>query len=141
MALIMTMISKNVPLCQWQRFVDSGADGAGFHAGGKNPEKIAQIIFSSLSHPDAVSLVAREFEELSQQVRIQLRTLCNNGNASGNVRKGVQRLNELLNGKLLREEKFEQYTNRRMEGASGAFYKRARVNPAVAGAQRKYASR
>ena len=137
MSLILTMIGKNVPLCQWKRFVDSGENGKGFSSGGKMPAKVAQIIFSSLSHPDAVSLVAKEFPELSQQVRIELRTLCNNGNASGNVRKGVQRLNEMLRGELLREER-EQVVNRRVEGVNGAYYKKDRVNPAVAGAKRKY---
>ncbi len=138
MSLILTMIGKNVPLCQWKKFMDSGAEGKGFYSGGKMPTKIAQIIFSSLSHPDAVTLVAKEFPELSQQVRIELRTLCNNGNATGNVRKGVQRLNELLRGELLRERQHVEITNRRVEGVNGAYYKKDRVNPAVAGAKRKY---
>ena len=133
MSLILTMIGKNVPLCQWRKFVDSGDVGKGFYSGGKMPAKIAQAIFSSLSHPDAVVLVAKEFPELSQQVR-----LCNSGNATGNVRKGVQRLNEMLLGELLREKQHVEVTNRRVEGVNGAYYKRDRVNPAVAGAKRKY---
>ena len=135
MSLILRMLRKNVSLHQWRTFIDTG-DGAGFFSQ-KSPDKIAQTIFSGLSHPDTVTLVAQEFAILPQQVRLSLRDLANSGNASGNVRTGVQRLNELLKGELLREES-QRVFNKRVETVDGARYRQIKVNPAVAGAKRKY---
>lgn len=136
MSLILRLIDKNFPLYAHEKFVETGV-GLGFCLGGKNPEKYAQSIFSQLSHPKSQDFVAKHFSDLPQQIRIQLRTLCNNGNATGNVRKGVQRLNTLLGGAILREESV-QTVNRRRETVDGVRFDKMRVNPAVAGATRKY---
>jgi hypothetical protein len=125
--IVLRMLRKNIPLSQWQSYMETG-DGAGFFSR-KNPEYEAQEIFRQLSHPDAVAIVAREWEHLTADIRMLIGTKAKDGNASGNVKKGCQALNELLGGKLLREER-EMTT--RVAGRD------IRVNPAVAGATRKY---
>lgn len=137
MTTTLHMIALNVPLSKWRAFEDeiaSGKRAAGSFHGGKNTEKAAQAVFSSLSHDEAVALVAREFDSYPADMRLILRTLCNDGNASGNVRKGVQRLDRLMGGKLLREDKHEQ----RMQVLTRDGWRSKRVDAAVAGATRKY---
>ncbi len=135
MSVILRLIDKNHPLHAHGRYEETG-NGGGFFAS-KNPDKYARTIFTSLSHPNAVAFIAKEFAGLPMQVRIALRTLCNDGNATGNVRKGVQRLNELLRGELLREEQ-RMRTSVRVETQNGVGYRRQVVNPSIAGAARKY---
>lgn len=139
MSVILAMLHKNRSLSEWESWADTGI-GAGFFSQ-KNSDKLAQQIFNQLSHPKAVALVAKEFEQLPPDLRLRIRTLCNDGNASGNVRKGVQRLDQLLGGKLLRDEQHVQYQNIRVESVDGVRFKRKAVNQAAAGAQRKYISR
>lgn len=138
--LTMSMLSLNVPLSQWRSFEQekrASAYGTSHNLGWnglKNVEKLAQAVFSQLSHPETVLLVAKEFEDYPAEMRLRIRTLCQEGNGSGNVRKGVQRLNILMNGKLLREEKHvEHFQAKTRDG-----WKSKTVNPAVAGATRKY---
>ena len=130
---VMRMLYRNVPLCRWESFVDSGM----FYGQSKNPDKTARLIFGQLSHEAVVRLLAREFNELPPQVRLALRDLCNTGNASGNVRKNVQRLNDMLDGKLLADKRALTF-NERVETLDGVRFRRRVVNPAVAGATRKY---
>ena len=139
--LTLRMLSLNVPLSQWRRFEadqrEAGAYGTSHFLGWngrKNSDKLAQAIFSALSHDDAVALVAREFDEYPADLRLILRTLCNAGNGSGNVRKGVQRLDRLMGGKLLREETHAE----RFQAKTRDGWRSKTVNPAVAGATRKY---
>lgn len=134
MSTVLSMLSLNVPLSQWRKFEAEGRATTAFH-GGKNTDKVAQAIFTQLSHDDAVALVAREFDHFSADLRLILRTLCNDGNGSGNVRKGVQRLDRLMGGRLLREE---THTERFRTQARDGTWKSKNVNPAVAGATRKY---
>ena len=138
--VLMRMLHRNVPLSQWGSFVD-GEDGAGFYAGGKNPSKNAQSIFGQLSHEQVVQFLVVEYDGLAEQVKLEFRELCARGNGSGNVRKNVQRLNDLLGGKLLRSEAHVVHVNTRTEGTNGASYRLKPVNPAVAGATRKYGTR
>lgn len=127
------MLAINVPLSQWRAFEASGRAGTGWH-GGKNTDKTAAAIFAQLSHEETVALVAREFDSYPSDLRLILRTLCNAGNGSGNVRKGVQRLDRLMGGKLLREETHvERFQAKTRDG-----WHSKTVNPAVAGATRKY---
>lgn len=135
MNLVLQMLAFNVPLSQWRTF-EPRTNGAGFFRS-KNTDKIAQAIFSQLSHESSVELVAKEFDSFPADLRLQLRTLCNSRNCSGNVSKGVTRLDRLMNGRLLREEEFKQRVNVRVEGLD-VHYRSKVVNPAVAGATRKY---
>lgn len=133
MSTTLSMLALNVPLSQWRQFEADGRAGTSWHSG-KNTNKTAQAIFSQLSHDDAVALVAREFDSYPADLRIILRTLCNAGNGSGNVRKGVQRLDRLMSGRLLRDETHvERFQVKKRDG-----WKSVSVNPAVAGATRKY---
>lgn len=133
MSLVLQMLALNVPLSQWRKFQESGRATTAFHYG-KNTDKVAQAIFSQLSHDQAVDLVAREFNGFPSDLRLVLRTLCNAGNGSGNVRKGVQRLDRLMGGQLLREEQHvERFQVKTLNG-----WRSKAVNPAVAGATRKY---
>lgn len=133
MSTTLKMLALNVPLSQWRKFEADGRSGTGWHSG-KNTDKTAAAIFSQLCHPETVSLVAREFEQFPADLRIQLRSLCNQGNGSGNVRKGVQRLDALMGGQLLREQKHEEHFQARTLNG----WRSKVVNPAVAGATRKY---
>ena len=135
MSMVMAMIRANVPLHQWRTF-----DGAGrtVRIQKEDSRKIAQSILSQCSHAELVELVSREFAQLPERIRIDFRTLASNSGAcTGNVRKGVQRLNDKLGGQLLREENNRVF-NRRMETATGASYRQVRVNEAIAGAKRKF---
>jgi hypothetical protein len=134
MSVLMQMIAVNARLCDWETFV---SDGRGTWSS-KQPEKIAKAIFSQLSHVKVMELVVREYDGLAAQIRMELRELCNTGNASGNVRKNVQVLNDRLQGRLLAEEKFTRYSNIRKERQTGVSYERKAINEAVAGAKRKY---
>lgn len=128
------MLALNVPLSQWRQFeIDYLRSATKWHVG-KSTDKAAAAIFAQLSHDEAVALVAREFEEYPADLRVVLRTLCNNGNGSGNVRKGVQRLDRLMAGKLLRKQ--EHVTTFQTKTRDG--WRARTVNPAVAGATRKY---
>lgn len=133
MSTTLSMIALNVPLSQWRKFAAEDRSGTEWH-GGKNTDKTAAAIFAQLSHEETVALVAREFDSYPADLRLILRTLCNAGNGSGNVRKGVQRLDRLMGGRLLREESHaELFRARTREG-----WRSKVVNPAVAGATRKY---
>ena len=133
MTTTMNMLALNVPLSQWRKFEAEGRCGTVWH-GGKNTDKTAAAIFAQLSHEDAVALVAREFNSYPSDLRLTLRTLCNAGNGSGNVRKGVQRLDRLMGGKLLRDDKHVEHFQTKTRGG----WRSKAVNPAVAGATRKY---
>ena len=125
-----TLLARNKPLSSWKDISEADPIQT---LSSKNTDKTARLIFSQLSHPLSVELVAKEFDGYPADLRLILRTLCNTGNASGNVRKGVQRLDQLMKGKLLREEKHIQH---RVMGRDG--WESRNVNPAVAGATRKY---
>ena len=134
MSLMFQMIAVNARLSDWESFKQDGRSSWS----PKQPEKLAREIFSQLSHPKVVELVVAEYEDMPPQVRLELRELCNRGNASGNVRKNVQVLDQRLKGRLLASEKHVQFTSVRKERHNGVGYERHEVNPAIAGAKRKY---
>lgn len=137
MSTILAMTALNVPLSQWKKFEVEVANGrratTAFH-GGKNSDKTALAIFSQLSHENAVLLVHRDFESLPADLRLKISTLCNSDVGSNNVRKGVQRLDHLMGGKLLRDKNV--VAQHRVMTKDG--WASRDVNPAVAGATRKY---
>lgn len=135
--VLMKMIAVNAPLCGWEKFSHDGR----FTWSSKSDEKFAREIFRQLSHEAVVRLVAREYDGLPDRVRLELRDMCAQKNCSGSVTKNIQRLNTLLGGRLLREEKTERFINERVETVNGVKFHRRRVNEAAAAAQRKYAAR
>lgn len=125
--IVLRMIEKNIQLPQWKQFMESGDQATGYRP--KNHEKMAAAIFRQLSHPDAVAIVAHEWEDLGPEIRLALGNLAKDGNASGNVKKGCQTLNDLIGGRLLREK-----TDMTARVAGKTF----RIDQAKAGAIRKY---
>jgi hypothetical protein len=131
------MIYANAPLHKWREF-DVNARGNYGLRGKEDTRKIAAAILKQCGHNEVVELVAKEFDQFPERLRIDFRTLATQENAaSGNVRKGLQRLNERMGGKLLREDNARVF-NRRIETADGVRYKRVEVNEAIAAAKRKY---
>mgnify|MGYP000691573313 CR=1 FL=1 len=133
MSLALWLVSQNIPLYRWREFEnDTKGRGAGngFFSD-KKVENVANILANSLSHNEAVTLLAREFDSLPSNVRVLFMHACNdarNNYASGNKVKGITSLNAKLGGKLLRSEEAV------LHDAAGD-----RVNKARAGAMRKYA--
>ena len=125
--IVLRMIDKNVPLSQWRAYMETG-NGGGFFSR-KKPEFVAGEIFRQLSHPDAVAIIAHEWDQLTADVRLVLGNKAHEGNASGNVKKGCQTLNALLGGRLLREK---------IDMTARVGGKTIRIDPAKAGAMRKY---
>jgi len=138
-ALLFNLVSLNVPLSHWRQYANSDqrSGGVGFSLAGKKSEKIAQSVITQLSHNETVSLVALAWDFMPANVRMLISTLASQANCSGNVRKNLQSLNEMLSGKLLKQE-FERTYRVRVEGADGARFVQKKVNEAVAGAKRKY---
>lgn len=135
MSIVMQMLAVNEPLCNWRKFKP---EGRFTYRAKEDTRKMAQMILKQCSHSEVVELVAKEFNGFPERLRIDFRTLASSENAaSGNVRKGLQRLNEKLGGKLL-SEKNERVVNTRVESVDGVSYKRKRINESVAGAKRKY---
>lgn len=136
MSIVLAMLRSNTPLCKWKTFDPDRMPSSSLRK--DNSRKIAQQILNQCGHNDVVELVAREFDSFPDFLRIDFRTLaCNNEAASGNVRKGIQRLNERMGGKLLRQETAQVF-NKRVETRDGVGYRQIKVNEAVAGAKRKY---
>lgn len=133
MSTTLKMLALNVPLSQWRKFEQEDRVQTAWH-GGKATDKAAAKIFSQLCHHETVSLVAREFDNYPADLRLALRTLCNKREGSGNVSKGVQRLDKMMCGNLLREQANGEHF--RVETWDG--WRSKRVDPAVAGATRKY---
>lgn len=125
--IVLRMVAKNISLSQWRQYMETG-NGAGFFSQ-KRPEHIASEIFRQLSHPDAVAIIAHEWDQLTADVRLLLGNKAAEGNASGNVKKGCQALNDLIGGRLLREK-----TDMTTRVAGKTF----RIDQAKAGAIRKY---
>lgn len=137
MSLVLTMLQANVPLCEWRKF-DASKRGAGGLYFKEDTRKMAALILKQCGHAEVVELVAREFNSFPERLRIDFRTLASNENsASGNVRKGLQRLNDKLGGKLLKEENGRVFM-KRVETKDGVRFKRVIVDEAVAGAKKKY---
>lgn len=135
MSIALTMIRLNLQLSGWKKFDPTNR---GTWTQKEDTRKMAAIILKQCSHPDVVELIAKEFDSFPERLRIDFRTLASEPNAaSGNVRKGLQKLNDKLGGKLLREE-FQQTFNKRVETADGARYKRIKIDEAKAAARRKY---
>ncbi|MGY6272724.1 hypothetical protein ACXIUT_23845 [Achromobacter denitrificans] len=136
MSVLLQMIQVNAPLHTWREFKQESR--AQIWISKENSRKIAQIIMKQCGHADVINLVVSEFDTFPDTLRRDFSDLANSqGASSGNVRKGLQRINERLQGRLLRENQ-ETYFNQRVESIDGVRYKRVRVDPARAGAMRKY---
>ena len=148
MSLMLRLIGHNIPLWKCGGYTEERLaeekrfGGVGFSLSGKNVDNIVNAIVNGLSHPDVVTLLVKEFAALPSIIRINLTDACNKtfGVRSGNKTKGISRANELLEGKLLREERLVQTVQRRRVINGEVGYESRRVNQAVAGAERLYAN-
>lgn len=137
MSMVISMLRRNIPLHQWRQ--KGFAEGGGYHGRHKDDmHKLAMSIIRQCGHPDVIELVAKEFASFPELLRIEFRTTANDQQASsGNVRKGLQRLNDRLNGELMRVDN-GRFVQTRVETTDGVSYRRRRINESVAGAHRKY---
>lgn len=135
MSIALQMIQVNEPLHTWRTFK---SDGRGTHISKENSRKIARAILKQCGHPAVIELISKEFEAFPESLRRDISDLANTAEAaSGNVRKGLQRINAALNGRLLREQR-DVVFNKRVETIDGVKYKTILVDQAKAGAMRKY---
>lgn len=140
------LINKNIPLSQWRNEGDDCSDeGYGTFEGWNSEKKldnVVKIVVNSMSHPEAVELVAREWDFYPPILRIRLSPALNDaaGTRSGNKTKGILRLNKMLGGRVLSKVD-EQSVSRDLRVVGGRVVSRQRrVNPAVAGAMRAHAA-
>lgn len=143
------LIDRNFPLSQWRRkecdFPDEDRASHMTFEGWNSEKKldnVVRIIVGSMSHTEAVELVASEWNFFPPILRIRLTQALNEaaGTRSGNVTKGILRLNKSLNGRVLSKVD-HRMADRDLRVIGGRVVSRQRpVNPAVAGAMRAHAA-
>jgi len=74
----------------------------------KKPEEVARILVNGCSQSVVAERLAREWPLLGGDIRMEFTDLANKGWRSGNVTKGLLRLDKLLGGKILRREYVEE---------------------------------
>lgn len=112
MSLVLGLIAANKQLSSWRNFAgEHGGRGKmvemGLRVGFYSDKKIDNIVdtmVAACSHPDAVELIAREWETLPSLVRTTFTRVANEATStrwrSNNVTKGISRLNERLGGAI-----------------------------------------
>jgi hypothetical protein len=145
MSLMIYLLERNIRLSEWENYTDEGIQATRGVSGttfatmsASKSDKMANHVVSQLSHDKVVQLVASEWEKLPSVMRLLISDKCHNANCSGNARKGIQRLDKLLGGRLLTQEKFELKSRVRVESESGARYVDRRISGSEAGARKKY---
>jgi hypothetical protein len=140
--ILLKMIAANRPLHEWPAFAETAT--ADYYAGGgwrtKELDRIAAVTVASLSHPLAVELVAKEWEALPSVVRMRLTQLANERHEhpqSNNQRKGIIRLDRLLDGKILSAAPAVTTSELRVIGGCLVRQRRT-VRAEVAGAMRAF---
>lgn len=146
------LVGKNIPLSQWRKLEvlkdmkpdrhDSLDRTFGGSSSDKKLSNAANIIVNSMSHPDAVDLVAEEWNFFPSILRMYVTSAMNEafGTRSGNKTKGIVRLDKMLGGKILSKVDSRR-TDRDLRVIGGEVVSRQRrVNPAVAGAMRAHAA-
>lgn len=136
------MVRVNEPLSRHKSFDTKRVDGIGLNIM-KDPMGIARAIVANLTHPEAVRLVASEWEMLGSRhsaVLGAVRRIANEAHthpSSHNQAKMIQRLDALTGGDVLKREHVvtEQVLQR-----GGGGWTRRRIDPARAGAARAYAA-
>lgn len=137
-SLILWMVERNLPLGHFKKYSGSEETRAfGIHTS-KRPEETARKIVGGLSQYDVAKQVAKEWEIFPPLLRMRITDFCASNSHSGNVRKGISYLDELLKGKIRRRETGP--TERRLVERGGKLISEQRgINPAVAGAERAFA--
>lgn len=107
--IILWMIAHNIPLGHFEKYLEGGSLKKDVSKGSsysmKKKETIARAIVNGLSQYAVAEQVAKEWDSFDSQIRMLITDMCNNtASLSGNVRKGVARLDQLLGGKIRRHE-------------------------------------
>ena len=90
MTLILDMLACNVRLSEWKQYdqeIKTGKRKRTLYHRGKDYGKTAQVIYSQLSHPETVEIVAKEYVDFDPELRLRFNDLCNKGNCSATVAK------------------------------------------------------
>ena len=141
----MQLAALNIPFYNHKEFFSNKDSekkiGKGMKA--RKDGTIARQIFNSLSHPEAVTLLIEDYENLPFSVRLEFNTIAQkeNGNPSNSVSKGLTKANTALKGKILRAEKEIERSavfNQRVETANGVEYRKRQMSKAAIKAAQKY---
>lgn len=101
-------LARNIPLAHFDQEGDDGTrEAVGFFSAKELP-KTARRLVGGLAQYKVAEQMAREWGGYSSLLRRAITDLCNSNNHSGNVRKGILRLNECLNGRVLRRGGIEE---------------------------------
>ncbi len=147
------LIDRNIGISRWKSVEElsnikpneldsqSRVYHSGSYGDNKRLSNTVNIIVNSMSHPDAVELIAQEWGLFPPALRMGLtdamKEAC--GIRSGNKTKGIIRLDKMLGGKILAKID-NRRTDRDLRVIDGEVVSRQRrVNPAVAGAMRAHA--
>ncbi|HRH25423.1 MAG TPA: hypothetical protein PLD99_00520, partial [Parcubacteria group bacterium] len=138
--IILWMVAQNLPLGHFEKYLEGGslakdASSAKSYTM-KKKETIARAIVNGLSQYAVAGQVAKEWDSFDPQIRMLITDMCNNtASLSGNVRKGVARLDQLTGGKIRRNGTGP--TERKLIVVDGTVVSvRQRVNTAMTNAER-----
>lgn len=142
--IILWMVAQNLPLGHFEKYLEGGslakdASSAKSYTM-KKKETIARAIVNGLSQYAVAGQVAKEWDSFDPQIRMLITDMCNNtASLSGNVRKGVARLDQLTGGKIRRNGTGP--TERKLIVVDGTVVSvRQRVNTAMTNAERAFAT-
>lgn len=102
MSLITSMIGNNVPLSTWKTYDERRTQGG---VKRRREDNLAAEIVRQITHHAVVELLANEWENLGSDLRGRITRLCNERRdqpQSGNQSRMIERLNQVLGGRLLR---------------------------------------
>ncbi len=140
-SILLHLLALNLPLghCDKYNAVTVDRWSAPDMWGNKALDNTARKLVNALSQYKVAEQMAKEWEGYPPLLRLRITAIANEarGHASGNVTKGIQRLNDVLGGKILaRETGPTERTLQIIDGRKVSVDKR--FNPAVAGAYRAF---
>ncbi len=142
--IILWMVQNNLPLGHFDKYLKEGSlerdPSKGSSYRGKKRETIAREIIGGLAQYSVAEQVAKEWDSFDSFLRMTITDMCNNTvGLSGNVRKGIARLDQLTGGKVRRRETGP--TERKLVVVDGSVVSvRQRVNTALTNAERAFAT-
>lgn len=140
-SILLWLVARNLPLGHCDQYTEEDVHrmpATSESWSDKAVRKIAQRLVNGLSQCSVTRRLAEEWELLSPRLRMDLTDIANSPNHSGNVRKGILYLDELLGGKVRRRE-VVQTERQLISTAHGVIAVRRIINPAVAGGERAFA--
>src|SRR3989344_7710337 len=113
MSILLALIHRNVPLHRSKNLkTEKDLERAfglhfGAHYSERDSRRLARRIVNACSQPVVAEQLAKEWNNFPSRLRMDITDIANEGGQTGNVSKGVAYANQLLGGKLLREETHE----------------------------------